>query len=96
MVSNFHEGFIFVFFASQEPFVKMKPQNFCCSHGKRTHRVSIPGLLGTIYVAANRSNSVSVPSTAITEAIQEIEVLCKHRCMNQTAVQHREWKQLFL
>jgi len=41
MVGNFHEGFIFVFFASQGPFVKMKPQNFCCSHGKRTHRVSI-------------------------------------------------------
>ena len=36
------------------------------------NRVSIPGLHKTIYIAANRNVSVSVPLTAITEAIQEI------------------------
>ena len=44
----------------------------------------------------NRSLSVSVPSTAITQAIQEIEVLCQHRRTNRTAAQGRERKQSFL
>ena len=35
----------------------------------------IPDLLGTIYIAANRTVSASVPLTAIAEAIQEIEIL---------------------
>ena len=49
-----------------------------------------------IYLAANRSMSVRVPSMAIAEAIQEIEVLHKHRSTNQTAAQDQEQKQLFL
>ena len=46
MVGNFRKVFIFVFFASQEPFArKLKPRKFCCPRVKRTNRVSIPGLL---------------------------------------------------
>ena len=62
-----------------------------CPRAKRTNRVSIPSLLGTIYIAAKRSVLASVPLTAITEAIQEIEMLRKDRRTNQTAAQGREW-----
>ena len=95
MVGNFHEGFIFVFFVSQEPFAKIKTAKILSSTCKRMNRVSIPDLLGTIYIAANRTVSVSVRLTAIAGAIQEIEMLRKHRCTNQTAAQGREQKQSF-
>ena len=35
---------------------------------------------------------MSVPSTAIAQVIQEIEVLCQHRRTNRTAAQGREQK----
>ena len=95
MVDNFHEGFIFAFFTLQELFTKIKtakPRKFCHPRAKRMKCVSIPDLLRTVYIAAKRSVSVSVPLTAITVAIQEIEMLCKHRCTNQTVVQSRERK----
>ena len=47
MVGNFRERFIFTFFVSQEPFVKLKLQKFRCLRAKWTNGVSIPGLLGT-------------------------------------------------
>ena len=72
MVGNFREGFIFVFFVSQEPFVKIKTAKILSSTCKQ---MTIPDLLGTIYIAANRTVSASVPLTAIAEAIQEIEIL---------------------
>ena len=43
---------------------------------------------------SNRDLSASVPLTATTQAIREIEVLCMNRLMNQTVVQGQEWKQL--
>ena len=45
MVGNFRVVFIFTFFASQEPFAKIKTPKFCCPCVKQTTRVSIPGLL---------------------------------------------------
>ena len=44
----------------------------------------------------NRNLSASVPSTAIVQAIQEIEVLCQHRRTNRMAAQGRQLKQSFL
>ena len=41
LIPYFCEGFIFAFFASQEPFAKLKPQNFCCPCAKRANSVSI-------------------------------------------------------
>ena len=41
MVGNFREGFIFVFFASQEPFAKIKPRKFHCPRAKWTNHISI-------------------------------------------------------
>ena len=41
MVGNFHEGFIFAFFTSQEPFTKIKTAKFCCPHAKRVNHISI-------------------------------------------------------
>ena len=41
MVGNFCEGFIFVFFASQEPFAKIKTAKFCCPRTMQANRVSI-------------------------------------------------------
>ena len=67
MVGNFREGFIFT---SQEPFMKIKTTKILCA--KQTNRISIPSLLGSIYTAANRRLSVSVPLTAIAESIQKI------------------------
>ena len=87
MVGNFREGFIF---ASQEPSAKIKTTKICCPRAKRTNRVSIPSLLGTIYIDAKRSVLASVPLTAITEAIQEIEMLRKDRRTKQTAAQGQE------
>ena len=48
MVGNFRKGFIFAFFVSQEPLVKIKTTKFCCPRAKRAKRVSI-WLLQTIY-----------------------------------------------
>ena len=45
MVGNFHKVFIFAFFASREPFAKIKTVTICCPCVKRTNRVLIPGLL---------------------------------------------------
>ena len=84
MIGNFCKGFIFTFFASQEPFTKLKLRKFCHPCAKQTNQVSISGLLGSIYLAANKSVSASMPLTAIAKAIQEIEVLRKHRRTNQT------------
>ena len=84
MVGNFCKEFIFVFSQVKSHSHKLKLQKFCHPCAKRTSQVSIPGLLGTIYVAANRTVSASVPLMAIPEAIQEIEVLHKHRHTNQT------------
>ena len=67
MVGNFREGFIFVFFASQEPFAKIKTTKISLS----TCEVNEPHF----NTAANRSMSASVPLTAIAEAIQKIEML---------------------
>ena len=67
MVGNFHEGFIFVFFTSQEPFAKIKTAKISLS----TCEVNEPHF----NTAANRSVSASVPLTAIAEAIQKIEML---------------------
>ena len=50
-------------------------------------------LLRTIYIAANRSVSASMPLTAITEAIQKIKVLSKYRRMNTTVAQGQKRKQ---
>ena len=49
-----------------------------------------------VYVCGSRRVSASVPLTAIAQAIQEIEVLCKHRHMNWTTAQGQERNQLFL
>ena len=46
-----------------------------------------PCLLGTIYIATIRDMLASVPLMAISEAIQEIKMLRKHRHTNQTVVQ---------
>ena len=45
VVGNFREGFIFAFFASQEPFAKIKTAKFLCPHAKWTNCVSIPAYL---------------------------------------------------
>ena len=58
MVGNFRMGFIFAFFGSQEPFMKIKPQNFCCPRAKRANRISI-WLLQTIYPSQLQQNPVS-------------------------------------
>ena len=62
MVGNFSEGFIFTFFASEEPFAKIKTAKILSSvrpRAKRMNRVSIPGLLGTIYMYITTNRSVS-------------------------------------
>ena len=40
MVGNFHERFIFAFFAGQESFAKIKQQNFCCPRARQANCVS--------------------------------------------------------
>ena len=77
-------GSIFAFLQVKSHLQKLKLRQFCHPCAKRTNQVSIPGLLGTIYIAANITVSVNVPLTAIPEAIQEIDVLHKHRHTNQT------------
>ena len=78
MVGNFREGFIFTFFASQEPSRKLKLRNFCCPRAKRANRVSIRPTSISSCSNSKRSLSASVPLTAIAQTIQEIEVLRKH------------------
>ena len=90
MVGHFRKGFIFVFFTSQEPFMKIKTMNFFVLHVQSKWTVFQLVLHGIIYIATNRTVSVSAPLTAIPDAIQEIEVLCKHRHTNQTAVPRAE------
>ena len=97
IVGNFREEFIFVFFASQKPFTKNETAKFLLAMCK----VSEPCFNLAYFQLASRSNSnkslsMSVPLMAITQAIQEIEVLCNHRRTNWTAEQGREWKQSFL
>ena len=62
---------------------KIKTANFfvVCVQGEQSV------LLGTIYRAASRGVSGSMPLTAIAEAIQEIKVLWKYRCTNTTVAQ---------
>ena len=52
---------------------KLKPRKFC--RPRASKRQSSAYLLGTIYIAANRTVSASIPLMAIAEAIQEIEML---------------------
>ena len=85
MVGNFREGFIF---ASQEPSAKIKTTKICCPRAKRTNRVSIPSLLGTIYIAAKRSVLASVPLTAITEATR------KSKCYVRTDARNRQLRKV--
>ena len=74
MVANFVRDyfcmeFIFSFFMSQEPFVKVKTKKFCCPCSKRVNYISIRP---TSNYLANRSLSMSVPLMAIAQDIQEI------------------------
>ena len=50
MVGNFREGFIFVFFVSQEPFTKTKTVKFCCPHIMQPNHVSIWPTSNYLYV----------------------------------------------
>ena len=61
------KGFTFVFFASQGPFMKIKTVKFFAVHMQNKRTVFQSVLL--IYLAASRSESVSVPLKAIAEAI---------------------------
>ena len=94
MVGNFRKEFIFAFFASQEPFMKIRNRENFVVH-MQSKRQSPAYLELSIIIAANRTVSASVPLTAIAEAIQEIKMPCKHRRTNQTA-QGRERKQSLL
>ena len=88
MVGNFHERFIFAFFMSEEPFAKIKTVKFSLFMCKASEpHFSLAYFKLSSRPNSNRSLSASVPLTAIAQAIQEIEVLRKHRCMNRTAVQ---------
>ena len=88
IVFNFREGFIFTFFASQEPFPKIKTAKFLLA----TCKASEPCFNLAYFKLSSRCNSYKSPSqrvplTAIAQAIQEIEVLRKHRRTNRTAEQ---------
>ena len=97
MVGNFHEGFIFVFFTNQEPFVKIKTTKFLLSTCKVSELCFNPAYFKlSSHSNSNRSLSASVPLTAIAQATQEIEALRMHRCTTWTAAQGQEWKELFL
>ena len=97
MVCNFREGFIFVFFASQEPFAKIKTTKFLLSTCKASEpRFNLAYFKLSSRLNSNRSLLVSVPLTAIAQAIQESEVLRKHRRTKRTAAQGQVRKQLFL
>ena len=76
MVGNFCNRFLF---ASQEPFAKIKSVKILLSTCKANEARFNSALLITICIAANRGAFASVPLTAITEAIQEIETQHKHR-----------------
>ena len=65
-------------------FVKVKMGKFWLSTCKANEPHFSPSY--SIYIAANRSVSASVPLTANAEAIQEIEVLRKHRHAKMSAV----------
>ena len=92
MVGNFRGAFIFAFLASQDTFAKIKTAKFFVVKVQSEQSAFQSFLLGTIYITANRSVSASVPLTAIPEAIQEIEVLCKHRWTSRTAAQ--DWERM--
>ena len=86
MVGNFRKVFIFVFFASQEPFArKLKPRKFCCPRVKRTNRVSIPGLL--LYSSLQKRVSEGAFDG------YHSKMLRKHGRTIQIAAQGRERKQ---
>ena len=75
IVGNIREGFIFAFFASQEPFAKIKTEKFLLA----TCKASDPRFNPAYFKQSSRPNSnrslpQSVPLTAIAQAIQEIEV----------------------
>ena len=69
MVGNFREVFIFAFFMSQEPFVKIKTAKILLPMCKANEPRFNPWP-NYFYTAAYKSVSVSVPLTAITEVIQ--------------------------
>ena len=82
---NCCKGFIFAFFTSQEPFTKIKTAkilSFMCKANKPSFNPR--PILGTMYIAANRSMSVSAPLTAITEAISR-----KSKCYVSTDTRTR-------
>ena len=86
MVGNFRKVFIFAFFASQDPFAKIKTAKILLPKCK----VNEPRFksMAYFYTAAYKSVSASVPLMAIAEMLR------KHRHTIQTAVQGREQKQL--
>ena len=68
VVGNFCEVLIFAFFASQEPFAKIKTTKILLPTCKANEpRFQYPAYF---YTAAYKSVSASVPLKAITEAIQ--------------------------
>jgi len=87
MFGNLREEFIFLFFASQELFAKIKTRKLSSMWKVNEARFN------SLYLATNRSMA-SVPLMA--EAIQDIEMLHKRRYLDQTVAQGREWKQSFL
>ena len=86
MVANFCERFIFAFFVSQEPFAKIKTVKFLLSIANES-RFNPAYFKLSSRPNSNRSLSGSVPLTAIAQAIQEIEMLRKHRRTNRTVAQ---------
>ena len=73
---------------------KLKPRNFMLSTCKASELHFNPAY----FKLSSHPNSLSAsePLTAIAQAIQEIEVLLKHRRTNWTVVEGRERKQSFL
>ena len=66
MVGNFREGFIFAFFTSQEPFVKIKTTKFLLpTYNASELLFSLAYFKLSIHPTCNRSLSASVLSMAI-------------------------------
>ena len=71
MVGNFCKVFIFAFFASQEPFVKIKTVKILLPMCK-ANKPRFNPWPSYFYTAAYKSVSASVPLPAITEVIQNV------------------------
>ena len=93
MVGNFREGFIFVFFVSQEPFAKIKTAKIVVQVQNEQTEFHSSAYLELYSRQQNRVSECAL--TAIAEALQEIKMLLKHRRTNQTVAQGRERKQTF-